>query len=148
MAIVLRVDDLIRDVPEGGDLSDDPAVPVWLWCMVLLMASRDHATSIHYHPWREDGGLAYIVADARHVLKPPPAELAGPFLASARTLLPNRPGAGSLICPCRFTAIGAACSTVKLDVCGDVFLWEAVVWSSGPRSGVELFRVSPVIITS
>ncbi len=89
MTVVVRVEELIgfRDSPPANDddmfvadadmiveLTDDPAVLGKMWGMILLLAIRDHATSVHFHPWREDGGLAYVVANVRHVLVPPPAE--------------------------------------------------------------------------
>src|SRR5689334_15997838 len=76
LAIVLRADDLMRDVPPEGDvrkdLSNDPGVLARRWYMILLMAIRDHATSVHYHPWREDGGLAYVKDGVHHLLVPSP----------------------------------------------------------------------------
>ncbi|MFO0953780.1 MAG: hypothetical protein U0835_22015 [Isosphaeraceae bacterium] len=145
MATVLRVDDLIHDTPLSGtgELSEDPAELARFWCMVLLMAVRDHASSVHYHPWRDDGGLAYIVGENRLVLEPPPYRLAGPLLAVARSLLTGTGWVGS---PSRhgwFEGAGAVCSSVVLDIHGDRFPWDAVLWSSGERSGVELFRAAP-----
>ena len=94
MAVVVRVEELIgfRDSQPASDddmfveLTDDPAVLGKMWGMILLLAIRDHATSVHYHPWREDGGLAYVVANVRHVLVPPPAELSGAVIAAARSV--------------------------------------------------------------
>jgi hypothetical protein len=131
------------DAAEGDELliplSDDPAVLGKLWGMVLLLAVRDHAASVHYHPWRADDGLAYVVQGVRYALVPPPAELAGPVVAVARSLFTRR-GRGRWL---GRGSSGPACGPVELDVWGHVFVWDAVVWSSGGREGVELFRIAP-----
>lgn len=148
--IEVRVDDLIAAPSPSSDgtvveSADGPTELSRLWCMVLLIAIRDHATSIHYHPWREDGGLAYVVGGVRCALESPPANLAGSFLAVARSLF-SEPITNGLPDRLRWSSgADAACASFKLDVRGDVFLWDAVVWSSGERSGVELFRVSPFV---
>ena len=105
MAVVARVEELIgfRDSPPASDddlvveLTDDPAVLGKMWGMILLLAVRDNATSVHYHPWREDGGLPYIVANVRHVLVPPPAELSEAVVGKARHQSRDRGGAGSYL---------------------------------------------------
>jgi hypothetical protein len=158
VAIVVRADELMRDFPSEGDdvrywLSDDPVTLARQWFMILLLALRDHATSVHYHPWREDGGLAYVVDGVRYPLDTPPSEeSAGAVLAAAWSLFTepgwlarDRRGTGSgwLARLRRRAGAGAACATFGMDLGFDVFLWDAVVWSSGERSGVELFRVAP-----
>ena len=150
MAVVVRVEKLIGlcDSPPASDddmvveLTDDPAVLGKMWGMILLLAVRDNATSVHYHPWREDGGLAYIVANVRHVLVPPPAELSEAVVAVARSLF-TRPRRGGWLS--RRAGGGPACGSVELDVYGHMLVWDAVVWSSGVRSGVELFRIAPAV---
>ena len=42
-------------------------------------------------------------------------------------------------------SIWMSCGTVEFDVGGNMLLWDAVVWSSGERAGVELFRVAPPV---
>jgi hypothetical protein len=152
MPIVIRLGELagIPDGPPPGDdldgiemlPSDDPAALSRLWSVVLLFAVRDNAASVHYHPWRADGGLSSVVANVRYVMVPLPPELAGPFVAAARSLF-TRPARGGWL------GLGAgggpACGTVELDVWGNPFVWDAVVWSSGERSGVDLFRIAPII---
>jgi formylglycine-generating enzyme required for sulfatase activity len=160
MAIVVRVGELIGfpDSPPASDddmsvgdddmiveLTDDPAVLGKMWGMILLLAIRDHATSVHYHPWREDGGLAYVVANVRHVLEPPPAELSGAVIAAARSLFAPAARGGLLARLGWCRRAEPACSSVELDVWGNVLVWDAIVWSSGERAGVELFRVAPAV---
>jgi hypothetical protein len=143
MATVVRLAELtgIRDSSAATDgdmcveLTDDPAVLGKMWGLVLLLALRDSATSVHYHPWRADGGLAYVIANVRYAMIPPPTELAGSVVAVARSLFTGSGRGGS----------GAACSSVELDVWGAAFVWDAVVWCSGERTGVELFRVAPPV---
>jgi hypothetical protein len=113
--------------------------------MILLLAFRDNATSVHYHPWREDGALAYIVANVRHVLVPPPDELSEAVVAVARSLF-TEPVQGGLLARLNGrTVSGLSCGPVEFDVGGNVLVWDAVVWSSGGRAGVELFRVAPTV---
>lgn len=107
-----------------------------LWGMVLLMAVRDRATSVHYHPWREYGALSYVVDYVWYRLVPPACEFAGRIIEVARELF--TPAGGW------FRRSGPACAAVELDVWGNRYVWDAVVWSSGPRAGVELFRVTPL----
>jgi hypothetical protein len=40
---------------------------------------------------------------------------------------------------------GPASTSVELDVWGNVYVWDAVVWSPGPGAGVELFRIAPAV---
>ena len=158
MAVVVRVEELIGfcDSPPASDddmvvdamvveLTDDPAALGKMWGMILLLAVRDNATSVHYHPWREDGVLAYIVANVRHVLVPPPAELSEAVVAVARSLFTEPVQGGLLARLCGRTVSGLSCGSVDFDVCGNVLVWDAVVWSSGERAGVELFRVAPAV---
>jgi hypothetical protein len=141
MAVVVRMEDLTgfrgpappTDEDMVVPLSDDPAALAKLWGLVLLLAIRDGATSIHYHPWRADGGLAYVVANVRYAMVPPPADLAEPMVAVARSVFA---GGGRS---------GPACSTMEVDVWGNVYLWDAVVWSSAARAGVDLFRIAPAV---
>ena len=151
MAPVLLLDELItRPLPAAvvaaqspGDdillpLTEHPAVLARFWGMVMLMATRDHAQSVHYHPWRADGGLAYVVHMVWYAMVSPEPELAGPVLAAARDLF-VRPAWGGWL----RRRGGVQCGSVELEVVGNRFLWDAVAWSSGGRAGVDLYRVSP-----
>jgi hypothetical protein len=66
-----------------------------LWRMVLAMAVRDGAASVHYHPWRADGHLSYLVSGVRYELVPPPPALARRIAAVA----------GALACGSRLGAV-------------------------------------------
>ncbi len=151
MAIVVHVEELTGytgpppDAADDGDgtlvpLCDDPAVLGKLWGVVLLLAVRDHAESVQYHPWRPDGGLSYVVAGVRYALLPPPDHLAGPFIAVARSLF-TRAGRGR---DGRWLG-GPACGAFELRMWGHVFVWDVVMWLSGERAGVELLRVAPAV---
>ena len=110
-----------------------------LWGMVLLMAVRDRAASVHYHPWRGAGALSYVVDNTRYEMVPPPAEFADACVDVAREAFTVP--AGLLA---RLAGGRTACGTVSLLVGGNPILWDAVVWSNGDRSGVELFRITPL----
>jgi hypothetical protein len=160
VAVVVRLMELLdlRDSPPASDdamvveLTDEPAALGKFWSMILLLAIRDNATSVHYHPWREDGVLAYIVANVRHELSPPPDELSEAVVTMARSLF-TEPVQGGLLARlggllARLggrTVSGLSCGAVEFDVGGNMLLWDAVVWSSGERAGVELFRVAPPV---
>lgn len=161
MAAFVRVEDLIGcapqfvGLPDGGqevrvpddsiELSAEPAPLRKLWGLVLLLAVRDRASSVHYHPWRIDGELAYVVGNVRYVMVPPPPSLAGPILDTARSLIvPRRGFLGRLVRRDR----GPVCGSLALDVWGNHYGWEVVIWSSGGRSGAEFFRVSPPVEAS
>lgn len=122
---------------------DDPRAFPRTWGMLLLLAVRDRAASVHYHPWREYGSLAYIVDNVRYEMVPPPFELAGRMIDTARAIfIPAAPGGGWFR---RSGPPGPACAAVELDLWGNRYLWDAVIWSSGPRAGVELFRIAPPV---
>jgi hypothetical protein len=133
------VDSLDADAWGVVELSDDPAVLRKLWGLVLLLAVRDRAASVHYHPWRPDGGLAYIVANVRYVMVPPPAGLAGPIVAAARSFIASPGPVGRWVAGRR----GAVSGSFTLDVYGQQFEWDLVGWAAGPRCGADFFRVAP-----
>jgi hypothetical protein len=59
---------------------DEPTA--WrLWSLVLLLAVRDRASSVHFQA-REDDTLSYVVDTIRYAMVPPPTDLF-PFLLSA-----------------------------------------------------------------
>ncbi|QJW95130.1 hypothetical protein [Frigoriglobus tundricola] len=115
-----------------------------LWGLVLLMAERDRATSVHYHPWRSDGRLIYIVEGLRYELVPPPDEHAAAIIETARSVFTAPPAVGLLS---RFVGRAperAVCSTFSFEAWDRAVLWDVVCWSNGERAGVELFRVTPL----
>ncbi len=111
-----------------------------MWRMILAMAVRDGAASVHYHPWRADGHLSYLVAGVRYELIPPPPWIARRVSAAAGTIIcGNRVGAASrrwLGWPLQ------AAGQVRLAVGSDVSEWTGVVWSVGSLTGVEWYRLT------
>jgi hypothetical protein len=92
---------------------------------------------VHFHPWRDDGGLSYVVKSVRYAMVPPPPELATAMIAVARSRF-TAPGWRQRL------AGGPACGTFKLivnDHC--TVVWDAVIWSNGERSGVDLHCIAP-----
>lgn len=126
------------------DPVDNPAAEIRkFWGLVLLMSLRDRATSIHYHPWRGDSSLAYIVENTRYELLPPPAEYAADILRVARSmfLAPERGFFARLF---GRDSAHPACSAVSLDSWGKFVIWDVVFWTTGERSGLELYRITPL----
>ena len=134
MAVFIRVHDLLtnRDQPAGK-----------LWGMTLLMSIRDLASSLHYHPWRVDGPLSYIVSNVRHVLRPPPNEWAESLITSARSLFFSRRGLLSRLfaatpktrCQPFILMLGSREKAIEAK-------WDVVYWSSGRRSGLDFYRLN------
>lgn len=123
MAIVLRYADLV------GAPNCPP--PHKLWGSVLWMAHTDGATAVQLLPWREKKeSLAYVLDGVRVTLTPPQPGWAEGLVEVARELFTR-------------STSGPACGVVAFDVSGVVSVWDAVVWTTGERSGVELFRVAP-----
>lgn len=80
---------------EGDDgcsvefIPGDPNLPFAVrkfWGLVLMLALRDKASSIHYHPWRAEGALSYVVDNVRYEMVPPPAEFASECVDAAFSL--------------------------------------------------------------
>jgi hypothetical protein len=155
--LVVRLEDLIgglasvkRDEDDGLLISFCPHPvrgPVQarkFWGLVLLLSVRDRATSVHFHSWRIDATLAYIVDNVWHEMVPPPTEYTGEIIGAARALFtaPRRSGLFSRLAG--RSADQPACAPVSLDVYGVPIVWDVVCWSSGERSGVELFRITPL----
>jgi hypothetical protein len=134
-----------RDAPSDDlrfELSDNPASLAKLWGLVLIQALRDHATSVHFHPWRKGGAPAYVLSGVWYTMPQTiPPHLFGPMIARARALF--TPPGGRRWLGRMFGA--PSCGVVELDVDGSCppFVWDVVVWSSGERAGVELFLTSP-----
>jgi hypothetical protein len=146
MGLVLRTGELTRGAhyldDEGWDLGPGPDGARQTWGLVLEMAVRDGAASVHYHPWKGGEALSYVTrgayAGTQYVLRPPPAELAADFLAVARAWAAR---------PCRLTrwlGTGAAgAGRVVVEAEGTRSEWYAVSWAVGGAAGVELYRTSP-----
>jgi hypothetical protein len=151
--IAIDVRDLIGR-PLAGDadeilnavLADNPDPPADVrtvmgkfWGIVLLLAVRDRAASVQYHPWRGPGALSYVVDDIRYEMVPPEPEDTAEIVAAARALFTRRPGPLARL----FGRGRVACGTVTLTA-GSPTVWDVVCWSSGARAGVEFFRVTPL----
>ncbi len=118
-----------------------------LWGMVVLLALRDKASSVHYHPWRGGGALAMIVENVRYEMVPPPHEYADVCMEVARTLFtqPRRSGLFSRLWQHRLE--NTVSSTVRIEWDGWTSFWDAVCWSSGERAGVELYLITPLHVS-
>jgi len=114
-----------------------------LWAAVLMMALRDKAASVHYHPWRDGGALAYICENVRYEMVPPPAEYAGVCIDVARTLFTQPRRSGFLSRLRQQRSENTVCSAMRVEFAGWASLWDAVCWSSGERAGVDLFLIRP-----
>ena len=133
MSVFVRVEDLVSE-------DQDPTLK--LWGMLLLMAVRDNASSLHYHPWRGDGALAYVVRNVRQEMRPPSPDSAERCIAAARSLMVRGRNRIRRILSGRWNP---ACESLILGIGGHEIEWEVVCWSSGGRIGVEFFRVAPPV---
>jgi hypothetical protein len=112
---------------------------VRMWQMILFMAVRDKAESIHYHPWRTDGRLSYIIKQSRHALHPPPESMCWRVAAAA----------GAMLCGNRLSAatrrwLGWPVGTsgrIRCTCSHGPSIWAGAVWSSGLFLGVEWYRI-------
>ena len=123
------------------DLGSDADPARKLWGLALLMAVRDRASSVHYHPWRGDGALAYVVANTRVEMSPPEPGWAERCVAAARSLLIQR---RSLLGRILVGQPYPKCGSLVFGVAERRIEWEVVCWSSGKRFGVEFFRITPI----
>lgn len=133
MSVVVRYTDLVES---GKTLAHK------MWGHVLLMAIRDGASSVHYHPWRSDEPLSYVIANVRHPLDPPPAEWCEWVVSAAWSVFaPRLSLLDRLIARWR----GAACGgfTLWLEDCG--VEWVGICWSSGKLIGADFFQVVPPV---
>ena len=151
--IVVRAEELVRGVAslrtdaDGTEVIDlikpravSSAPGETFWGLILLIAFRDRATSVHYHPWRGESALAEIVDDVRVEMVAPEAEGTATILETARSLFLAPRGLLSRLVGRPSTA----CGSFSLDVAGRSLVWDAIIWSNGERSGVELNRVTPL----
>jgi hypothetical protein len=132
MPVFVRVEDLVAE-------DQDPTIK--LWGMLLLMAVRDNATSLHYHPWRGEGALAYVVRNVRHEMRPPQPDAAERCIAAARSLMFRGRNRIRRILSGRSSPL---CESLTIGIEEHRIEWEVVCWFSRKRSGVDFFRVTPV----
>ncbi|MBN9517284.1 hypothetical protein J0H58_02010 [bacterium] len=138
MSKTLQLPDLERE-PNSIEFSECDR----LWRMVLAMAVRDGASSAHYHPWRANGPLSYVVAGIRYELIPPPPTLARQLAEAVAALA----GGNRLIATLRrwFGRPPRASGRVRLIGPDGLTNWAGVVWSAGGALGVEWYRVEAVV---
>ena len=141
MLITLAGAHLMAAFHSSEDLASDPDFMRKLWCMVLLMAIRDHASSVHFHSWRGNAALTYIISNTRFQLLSPPSDQAEWCVSAARSLL-QRPGFLRWFLGGQQTP---TCGTLVLRVSEHEIKWQVVTWSSGGRCGVEFFRLTPSV---
>lgn len=115
--------------------------PKQFWGMVLLMAIRDNAASVHYHPWRGDGALACIVNNVRIEMDPPSVEWAGHLVEAARYLA-VRPQ--SILTRMLLGRDDPTCGKLTLCFDGHEIEWQVVCWWTGARMGADFYRITPL----
>lgn len=126
----------LSDRPTHDDL-------IYLWRFTLAMAVRDGAVSVHYHPWRKDFELSYIVSGTRLGMVPPLRSLEVPFVAAAATLLGGS-GNGSAVRKWLGGPPQASGRVRLVDASGSSD-WAGVVWSADGVGGVEWYTLDPPI---
>ncbi len=127
--------------------ADDAEAPGKFWAAVMLMAVRDGAESLCFRPHRAECRVNYVVAGTTYELVPPPVWLAAGIFDFARTRFAGVGWGGPLTRLGRIARRGrpnADCAAVAFELAGHLLLWNAVAWSTGERSGVDLYRVAPV----
>jgi hypothetical protein len=80
-------------LPADGhmEFGEDPDGFDRFWGLILSMAVRDRAISVHWHPWRAEDALGYIVDGTRYsLLMRPSAEFDCCISAAARDLVAPR----------------------------------------------------------
>jgi hypothetical protein len=129
----------------GLVLTDEPVGLRKLWGLVLLIAFRDRATAVHYHPWRGENSLSYVVESIQYYFMAPPSDLADSVIEVALTLFApgsqDRSAGGAR----HRNEARSICSSVELNAWGDVTVWDVLVWSTGERQGVDLYRITPPV---
>lgn len=118
-----------------------------LLTVVLALALKDNASSVHYRLWRGDATgenvLTYVVGGVRYEMVPPPLEIAGPLFDVARTLLvPCGLWSGLRRLLGRMVG-GCSGQFSLLDANGNRSEWCGVVWSAKNTAGLELYRFYP-----
>lgn len=108
-----------------------------MWMLVLAIAIRDNAISIHWQPWRNGRALSYVVDDVRYYMIPSPKQ----FDDQVSRMLQ------SLIAP---TRIGLALRRfLGMPITGRILCeskttyseWSAVAWKVGDIMNVDFYRL-------
>ena len=118
---------------------------ILIWNLVLEMAIRDRASSIHYHPWNV-GSLAYVVDDKRYEMVPPPADISRTFVLAAGSMLAKT---RAEVWSRRFLGWPIRASGLLRFPCdGRVTEWFGIVWKVHSFTGVEWNRVDDAFVLS
>jgi hypothetical protein len=133
-------------------IDDDPTATTQdgarqLLTVVLALALKDNASSVHYRFWRREttgeSVLTYVVGGVRYEMVPPPLEIAGPLFDVARTLLVPRGLWGNLRRLLGRIVGGCSGQFSLLDANGNRSEWCGTVWSAENTAGLELYRYYP-----
>ena len=122
-----------------------------LLTVVLALALKDNASSVHYRLWRGlwrgvttgENVLTYVVGGVRYEMVPPPLEIAGALFAVARTLLVPRGLWGGLRRLLGRMVGGCSGQFSLLNANGNRSEWCGVVWSAENTAGLDLYRFYP-----
>jgi hypothetical protein len=106
--------------------------------LVLAMAVRDGAVSVHWHPWRAADALAYVVGGVRYSMVRPPPELDGVVSAAARAL------AGGWVVG-RWLGLSAAGRFRCVGAVGPSE-WCGAWWRAGGVCGAEFHRMDIAVV--
>jgi hypothetical protein len=115
------------------------------WRLVLTIAVRDSASSLHYHPWRNNSptfvshSMTYVVNGIVYGLVPPPLsaeklliEAARKLLAPGRFRFMRRLLTGSPSITSGHLLAETSCGTSK---------WFGACWGANGFAGVDLYRL-------
>ncbi len=147
MKSVVQLPDLVIEFGESGLVEFEDHV-TWnnsylMWRLVLAMAMRDGASSVHYHPWRSDGHMSYIVAGTRYEILEPPPKFAA-MLAEVAESLASASWFGRIARGWRGRTHLTA-GKVRLNAVTGESDWAVVVWTIDAQCGVEWYRLDPTI---
>ena len=153
MRNILQLPNLAEIEARSGDESD-PSAPTRdsgqkLLNIVLALAIKDNASSVHYHIWRDDamgeGTLYYVIGGVCYEMVPPPLEIVGALFAAGRRLLASRGLWGSLR-RLLGRALGSCSGQFSLlDTDGRGSEWCGAVWSAGKTAGLDFYRYDPPV---
>lgn len=130
---IVDIDKLISDVSFLEKL--ESSKQKWTLAMLLAMAVRDGASSVHYHPWRSGEELWYVAQGQRFTLLTPDSESCTALLYDAKQLVAN-----GLVARLSAWMSGCAYGQVRLVNETGESQWGVVYWSRGQLAGMEFLR--------
>jgi hypothetical protein len=127
------------DAEGDVELTVDRAGAEHVWRLLLAMAVEGGASSVHFHPWREDS-LSCVAGDRRYVFDPPPPGMLPLLLPAVRSLvgLEPRPSLLNRLLARPEPPVGTA--EVVLETPDSRTEWVVVWWSLGESGGVDFYR--------